>query len=66
MTEITGISISKQQKKPVIINFLGSFSIQADDKEIDDNCNRSQKMWSLLEYLIFYHKKNISHQQLID
>ncbi|MEA4815624.1 MAG: BTAD domain-containing putative transcriptional regulator [Lachnospiraceae bacterium] len=48
------------------INMLGEFSISYGDKTINDNSNRSKKIWTLLEYLIVFKNKRITQNDLID
>jgi len=48
------------------INMLGEFSISYRDKSINDNSNRSKKIWTLLEYLIVFKNKKITQNDLIE
>ncbi len=48
------------------IRMLGEFTITYQDKIISDQVNRSKKVWTLLEYLIAFHNKEISQFTLID
>lgn len=48
------------------ICMLGEFTIAYKDKVISDELNRSKKVWTLLEYLIAFHNKEISQFTLID
>lgn len=47
------------------ISMLGGFRMAYKDNIISDNDNRSRKIWTLLEYLITFHQKEISHSSLI-
>ncbi|MGE4277460.1 MAG: BTAD domain-containing putative transcriptional regulator [Lawsonibacter sp.] len=46
------------------VRMLGSFSIELGDKKIDDNGNRSRKVWLLLAYMIYYRNRPISQEEL--
>jgi len=48
------------------INMLGEFSITYGDKMINDQLNRSKKVWTLLEYLITFRGREISQNELIE
>lgn len=48
------------------IKMLGDFSISYGDKVISEQSKRSKKMWSALEYLIVFHDKNVSQDDLIE
>ncbi len=48
------------------INMLGEFTITYRDVVISDRDNRSKKVWTLLEYLIAFHNKEISQSALVD
>lgn len=45
---------------------LGEFSLTYGDVTINDQNNRSKKLWSLLEYLITFRDKEISQNELIE
>ena len=48
------------------INMLGEFSIGYGGKFINDQFNRSKKLWTLLEYIIYFRKREVSQNELID
>ncbi|MBQ9119327.1 MAG: SARP family transcriptional regulator [Lachnospiraceae bacterium] len=48
------------------IRMLGEFTLTYQGNVISDQDNRSKKIWTLLEYLITFHKKEISHATLIN
>ncbi len=45
---------------------LGEFTLTYQGNVISDQDNRSKKIWTLLEYLITFHKKEVSHATLIN
>ncbi len=53
-------------EKHLHINMLGGFSMTSAHNTIDDQSNRSKKLWTLLEYLIANRHKDISQNDLID
>ncbi len=48
------------------INMLGEFSLTYGDKTIDDQSNRSKKLWILLQYLIAFRDREITQNELIE
>lgn len=48
------------------IRMLGEFTLSYQGNVISDKDNRSKKIWTLLEYLITFHTREISHSTLID
>lgn len=46
---------------PIRVHMLGVFSIELDDKVVDDSSNRARKLWLLLAYLI-YNRKSFTPQ----
>ncbi|MBO7402023.1 MAG: diguanylate cyclase [Lachnospiraceae bacterium] len=48
------------------IKMLGEFSLTYKGNVISDKDNRSKKVWTLLEYLVAFHDKEISQSTLID
>jgi len=53
-------------EEKIQIRMLGEFTITYGDNVVSDNDNRSKKVWTLLEYLIAFHNKDISQSALID
>ena len=53
-------------ESPIKVNMLGEFSISYGGKIINDQLNRSKKLWTLLEYLIFFRKREVSQNELIE
>ena len=49
----------------ISIQTLGGFSITAGDVTVKENDNRSRKAWLLLQYLIAFHKRELSSPELI-
>ncbi len=52
--------------KELQVNMLGEFSLSYDGKTIVDQHSRSGKVWSLLEYLVAFHEKDISQNEIIE
>ena len=50
----------------LIIHTLGEFSICYRGKEINEQSKRSRKIWALLQYLITFHNREISQNELIE
>ncbi len=50
----------------IYIRTLGEFSISYRNNTVSDKDNRSKKIWTLLEYLITFHTKEIPTSSLID
>lgn len=50
----------------VSVTFLGGFSLKGKTVSITDDMNRSQKVWSVLSYLILNRERNISQAEFID
>lgn len=48
------------------VNMLGEFSLSYNGTTINDQMNRSKKIWSLLEYLITFRDKETSQNELIE
>lgn len=49
----------------VKVNMLGGFSIQSGDRLIDNNDNRSRKVWLLIAFLIYHRKRKIQQEELV-
>jgi len=52
-------------KKIIKITMLGNFSLRVGDVMIDDNANRSRKVWCLLAYLICNRERIVPQDELI-
>lgn len=50
----------------IMIHMLGRFTLSYKGNVISDQDNRSKKIWTLLEYLITFHTREISNAALID
>lgn len=48
------------------VTMLGRFSIRWDGRVFDDQTNRSQKMWSVLTYLLVHRDRPIPREELIE
>jgi len=52
-------------EKNIKVHMLGDFSVEYDGKTIDDNSNRSHKVWLLLAYVIYNSDRTVSQDELI-
>ena len=50
--------------KRLRVRMLGSFSIEMGEQIIDDNRNRSRKVWLLLAYMIYYRNRSVTQEEL--
>lgn len=48
------------------INMLGEFSMSYEGKMINEQSRRSRKMWALMQYMVTYHEREISQNELIE
>lgn len=48
------------------INMLGEFSLIYGDREVNEESNRSKKIWTLLEYLITFRDREISQNEMFE
>lgn len=56
-----------QANAPIIyINMLGGFSITINRKTIKDQNNQPKKPWRLLEYLVAFRGRAVSHNELVE
>jgi len=54
-------------REPMLrVRMFGNFSMCKDDLEINDNDNRSRKIWLLLAYMIYRRNHTISQDELIN
>lgn len=51
---------------PLYINLLGGFSMERDGRTITDDINRSQKLWSVLAYLVIHRDRDIPQSEFIE
>ncbi len=52
--------------KTISVTLLGGFSIELDGVLLTDEANRSQKLWSVLAYLIVHRNRSIPQSEFID
>lgn len=50
---------------PLQVRMLGTFSIEFRDREINDNGNRSRKVWLLLAYMIYCRNRPVAPDELV-
>lgn len=50
----------------VNVRFLGGFSMEKDGISIGDDLNRSQKIWSVLSYLVVHRDRTVPQSEFID
>lgn len=51
---------------PLSINLLGGFSMERGGRTITDDINRSQKLWSVLAYLVIHRDRDIPQSEFIE
>ena len=51
---------------PLMIHLLGGFSMERDGKVLTDDINRSQKLWSVLAYLVIHRDRDIPQSEFIE
>lgn len=57
-----------EKKKPKIkarVQMLGEFSLTIDDVTITSKGQQAKKPWNILEYLVYYHNRDISSEELV-
>ena len=55
-----------KNKDVLQIQMLGGFSLRCGGKEINDQDNRSKKLWILLAYIITFREKELSQNDLVE
>ena len=51
-------------QEPIYITMFGSFQLRWGDLIVEDSGSRAHKLWSVLEYLVAFRNKDISHLEL--
>ena len=51
---------------PLSIGLLGGFRMERDGKVLTDDINRSQKLWSVLAYLVIHRDRDIPQSEFIE
>lgn len=51
---------------PLSISLLGGFRMERDGKILTDDINRSQKLWSVLAYLVIHRDRDIPQSEFIE
>lgn len=51
---------------PLTIHLLGGFSMERNGKVLTDDINRSQKLWSVLAYLVIHRDRDIPQSEFIE
>ena len=51
---------------PISIRLFGGFSMERDGKILTDDINRSQKLWSVLAYLVIHRDRDIPQTEFIE
>ncbi len=52
------------ENNTIHVRMLGTFSLSRGDQEINDNGNRSKKVWLLLAYMIYSRGRPVSNEEL--
>lgn len=55
-----------QYEAPLTINLLGGFSMERNGNLLTDDINRSQKLWSVLAYLVIHRDRDIPQSEFIE
>lgn len=56
----------KSGRKPARVSLLGRFSVRTDLGVFDDSDNRSQKLWSVLVYLLIHRDRPVPREELVE
>lgn len=51
---------------PLSVNLLGGFSMERGGNTLTDDINRSQKLWSVLAYLVIHRDRDIPQNEFIE
>ena len=51
---------------PLTINLLGGFAMERNGNVLTDDINRSQKLWSVLAYLVIHRDRDIPQSEFIE
>lgn len=60
------MDLQKTTTRTIHISLLGNFQIINGEEKIEENVNRSKKMWNLLGFLLTYRHKQLSQTEFID
>lgn len=52
------------ENNAIYVRMLGTFSVSRGEREINDNGNRSKKVWLLLAYMIYSRGRPVSNEEL--
>lgn len=61
-----GIHMERIETAVAKVQMLGGFHLTINGVTISDRSNQAKKPWSILQYLITFHKREISSNELID
>ncbi len=59
-------NVNAQMESPLVINLFGAFSMEHAGKTLTDDINRSQKLWSVLAYLVIHRDRDIPQSEFIE
>ncbi len=62
MEHTTALSVGA----PLSVNLLGGFSMERNGRILTDDINRSQKLWSVLAYLVIHRDRDIPQSEFIE
>ena len=54
------------EKQKINVRMLGTLELEYNGKILNEADNRSQKLWMLLAYIVFYHKKSVSQKEVLE
>ncbi len=49
----------------IYVSMLGRFELRVGENTVTDNTNRAHQLWNLLEYLVAFRNRDVSHEELI-
>ena len=59
-------NIKTHTESPLVINLFGGFTMEHAGKTLTDDINRSQKLWSVLAYLVIHRDRDIPQSEFIE
>lgn len=63
---VIGMTDKAGAYEQLTVSMLGRFELRVGDVKIDDEINRSRKMWNLLAYILMHRDKIIPQQEFIE
>lgn len=54
------------EKQKIMVRMLGTLEVEYNGKIISEEDNRSQKLWMLLAYVIYFRRRSVSQKEVLD